>query len=98
MERKRNPGSEAAAARPAADNGARLACLVPFCQRTTRAGRWSEWVCGEHWRLTDRRLRRLLGRVHRNIRREGDRQCLAALEARLWERLKRQAAERAVGL
>jgi len=37
----------------------RLPCCVPFCRRTTKAGRFSEWICGKHWPLVPPELRRL---------------------------------------
>jgi hypothetical protein len=47
----------------------RLPCCVPFCRRTTRDdGRFSEWICGAHWRLVDKELRRLKSRAGAAIR------------------------------
>lgn len=68
----------------------RLRCLVPFCRRTTRAGRYREWICGAHWRLTSRAWRRRFFLFRRRGRQD--------LEDRMWLRLKRQAIERAMGL
>ncbi|HEX2255626.1 MAG TPA: hypothetical protein VHG92_02805 [Afifellaceae bacterium] len=91
----------------------RLACLVPFCRRTTRAGKFEEWICQRHWSATDRRLRRAYFRRGRLFKRHvaaADRsggRLLAHASAAdrhlqrgwaLWERLKRQAIERAGGL
>ncbi len=69
----------------------RLQCCVPFCRRTTGDPRFSgEWLCSKHWPLTSRAWRRRFFLFRRRGRRD--------LEARMWERLKRQAIERAVGL
>ena len=74
----------------------RIACCVPFCRRTTlNKHGWSEWICGDHWRLIPKPLRRVQGRINRRARRglavageRGD---------RIWNRLKRAAIERALG-
>jgi hypothetical protein len=68
---------------------ARLPCCVPFCRRTT-ARNFVEWICGEHWRLTNKNWRRKFFLFRRRRRHD--------LEARMWQRLKRQAIERAAGL
>lgn len=36
----------------------RIPCCVPFCRRTISVGRFSEWICGPHWRLVGKRARR----------------------------------------
>lgn len=46
--------------------GNRLPCCVPFCRRTTKAGGFSEWICGKHWRLVSRKTkqrRRMADRI-----------------------------------
>lgn len=46
----------------------RSRCCVPFCRRTsTRFPQ--EWVCGEHWRLVDRDLKRFRTKQLRKITR-----------------------------
>lgn len=76
----------------------RTPCLVPFCRRTRKSlPDRPEWICGVHWPRTDRRLRRLIRKVRRRRERvDSDR--LYALHVKLWEKLKQQAIERAVGL
>lgn len=81
----------------------RVGCCVPFCGRTRKspAGRFSEWICGDHWRLIDKERRRVWGRVHRRWRRFGPASRETAplvAYARLWAALKRQAIERAAGI
>jgi hypothetical protein len=72
----------------------RLRCLVPFCRRSRGdrkndpVDRYDEWLCGEHWRLVDRRIRRL----HRRAQRLGR----APVARWLWERAKTQALSRAL--
>lgn len=79
----------------------RLACAVPFCRRTTAHAGFSEWICGDHWRLTDRRLRQAMFRRRRLIRRGvigADRARQIDRADKLWVMLKRQAIERAMGV
>ena len=73
----------------------RVPCAVPFCRRTRGLRRGDErlppeWICGDHWRLVDRRLRRLKAKAERRER--------WRLAAMLWLRCKRQAIERAFGI
>jgi len=75
--------------------GERLGCCVPWCKRTTPRTEFTEWICGKHWPLIDKRYRRAYGRAARRWRRYrvgGER------AARLWRRIKRQAIERAAGI
>ncbi len=71
----------------------RIACLVPFCRRTRTFNVMKasdiEWICSDHWRATDRETRRIYFRAKRRQRR-----------ARhwFWDKLKRQAIERAGGI
>jgi hypothetical protein len=82
----------------------RLRCLVPFCRRTRGdrkgdpIGPGDEWVCGPHWSVTDRALRRLYSLCRRRTRRGWTDRDWRGLQVGLWHRLKRQATERAVGL
>jgi hypothetical protein len=73
----------------------RLACQVPFCRRTTAASRFpagTEWICADHWRLVDRRRRRVYARAKRQLpERPG-------VLAMLWSRLKAEAIEAAMGI
>ncbi len=82
---------------------ARIPCCVPFCRRTFKcedAGvRWV--ICGKHWRLADKSLRRRRTRLVRRYNRTSDLQMLERLYrmiCTLDERGKRQAIERAAGL
>ena len=92
----------------------RVRCCVPFCRRTRAPqDRFAEWVCPTHWTAVDRRLRRLHARCKkaankatwRNPRwgwavKDPDSVAWHAVarEARVWERCKRQAIERAAGI
>jgi len=76
----------------------RLRCGVPGCRRTFRADGCDERVCGRHWRLADRRLRRLVTKVRAKARRLGWSAQLIALDQRLWTKGKAQVIERAMGL
>lgn len=82
----------------------RVACLVPFCGRTS-ARRWAEWLCGDHYRLVDGDLKRLRIRNRRRwtaiVASDGApsrRLRCETIERAIWSRMKRQAIERAAGL
>lgn len=75
----------------------RMACQVPGCRRTRgqRKGEppltpTTEWICGDHWRMVPRELRRLLFTARRRRRQR--------LHALAWRRAKRAAVERAAGI
>lgn len=73
----------------------RLPCAVPYCRRgSTRFPPGWEFLCGIHWRLVDKALKRLRTKARR--KREGAR--YNRLEALIWRKMKRQAIERAAGI
>lgn len=80
----------------------RLSCAVPFCRRwrgdrkDDPVSAYSEWICGDHWRLVDRRLRRLFKRMQRRLRAGALCASPHRLHDYVWERMKRQAIERAL--
>lgn len=76
----------------------RMRCCVPGCGRTFKDEGHLEIMCGKHWRLADRRLRRLLTRVRRAARRRGWNRQLYLLDKRIWAKARDQAIERALGL
>lgn len=78
--------------------GERIACVVPFCRRTTGRTEFSEWLCGDHWRMVDKPKRRVYGRYMRQWRRYGPTKRMAAAADRIWNRLKREAIEKAAGI
>lgn len=52
---------------------ARIGCCVPFCRRTIGAAKLapnSEWVCGKHWPLVPKRLKRHKRLIAKLIHRE----------------------------
>jgi hypothetical protein len=91
----------------------RLRCCVPFCQHTRgpRKGDTQplhedmQWICAAHWRPVPKRMRQALSRA-RNwfggepYRRKGSPKLRRNRRAywRLWERCKRAAIERAMGI
>lgn len=86
----------------------RTACSVPFCRRSV-AGRWAGYLCGDHWRLVDRDLRRLRTKLRRRFMKRGEVVTIkggwrsltdraARAEAGIWRRMVRQAIERATGV
>lgn len=81
--------------------GDRTPCLVPFCRRTASAAFMrgpGEFLCGNHYPLVDKRLRRLRTRVRLKAGRVGWTPALIALSGRLWARAKGQALDRAGAL
>jgi hypothetical protein len=82
----------------------RLQCCVPFCRHTRaklpRDHIFSEWICGDHWRMVDKKYRRVYGRYVRQWRRSGPSEKQTEYDAanRLWHWLKRKAIERATGI
>jgi hypothetical protein len=83
----------------------RIRCCVPFCGRTYKLlpgeDETYETICGKHWRLGDKWLRVKHARVMRMIKRGVQEPELskAYYEAhRLWELVKVQAIERAMGV
>ncbi len=81
---------------------ARLPCCVPFCRRTTAAGRFDEWLCAKHWPLVSIRLkarkRKAQRLLQRALARGLDKPMIAARAAATWEASKVEAIERAVGI
>lgn len=82
----------------------RIRCCIPFCGRTFKLradeDADTETMCGKHWRLGDKWLRVKRARVVRMINRGVQEPDLtkAYREAhRLWELVKAQAIERAMG-
>lgn len=79
----------------------RIRCEVPFCRRTAKRlpddTAATRIICGKHWRLGDARYRKLYSMAKRNWKKTGtDR--YGWLMHRAWERVRRQAIERAAGL
>lgn len=91
----------------------RIACEVPFCRRTAKddGAEGQQIICGKHWRLADRSLTR---RYRKWQRRADDLMSLPPerytaadqqkvvrvfnLVRKMWDRIRRQAIERAVGI
>lgn len=83
----------------------RIRCVVPFCGRTFKllAGEDAdtETICGKHWRLGDKALRVKRARYMRMINRGVQEPELSRAywqAHRLWEVVKVQAIERAMGV
>ncbi|WP_156927842.1 hypothetical protein [Bradyrhizobium sp. Tv2a-2] len=77
----------------------RARCVVPFCRRTTKRFK-AEWICGNHWPLIPKAQRRVWGRLRKRWRRYGP-EAGVHFDARwwrIWDRLKREAIERAAGI
>jgi hypothetical protein len=84
-------------------NPDRLPCLVPFCRRTRKREQFREWLCGKHWALVDRQLRRRFARSRRlwnkavRLNRAEAMRAIDRMARRLWDEIKAQAIERAMG-
>lgn len=80
----------------------RVRCCVPFCRRTTPAGRFREWICGKHWKavsLPTRAARRKWDRLgYKAFNAHRDPAPAWARADRAWEKCKAEAIEAAVGL
>ncbi len=93
----------------------RISCCVPFCRRTYRNDEgYAEHLCGNHWRLADKYLRRRRGKLEHRYRRKfgntafweypaGSPERLEAVKldricGKAWEACKKQAIERAAGI
>lgn len=86
----------------------RISCCVPFCAHTRgdRKGQpplkeGDEWICGDHWRLVSKVLKRRRSKLKRYRRRlhpspKVDR--LFEIDDRLWLAAKKQAIEKAAGI
>jgi uncharacterized protein YecT (DUF1311 family) len=83
----------------AKDMTGRVRCCVPGCGRTFKEELVGEEViCGKHFRLADRRLRQLIAHLRRKARRVGWTEDLWERDQRLWQKVRDQAIERAMGL
>jgi len=77
-----------------------MKCAVPFCPNDRKAhdGDMPEWLCRQHFKLVDWRVRRL----HLRMVRYQHNGILSIASHRLmkvvWERCKRQAIEKAAGI
>ncbi|WP_283802258.1 hypothetical protein [Rhizobium rhizogenes] len=75
----------------------RISCCVPFCTRTLRNDKgYSDWICQEHWRMTDKFPRRIYAKRKRRLK--VDTTYPAKKVDDLWQFLKKQAIERAAGI
>lgn len=78
----------------------RISCIVPFCRRTIAVSRLPEgyeWICGKHWSAVPRHLRRRKSQAER-IAKRTNRPAAWRLTGLIWERCKREAIERAMGI
>lgn len=80
----------------------RSPCVILGCRRTfkrdTNDDGTAEYMCGDHYRMTSNALRRLRTKLKRMARRLGWTERLTRLDNWAWERAKKQATERAMGL
>lgn len=80
--------------------GDRIRCEVPFCRRTAPAAKFepgTQIICGKCWRLGDKRYRRLYSAANKKWKKTGIER-FAWLKHQAWERVRKQAIERAAGI
>lgn len=79
----------------------RTRCCVPGCKRTSTRFP-DEWICGRHWSLVPKKMKKVLARIHRKCRRYPHMnrtvQRLMRAEERIWQRIRRAAIESAHGV
>jgi len=79
----------------------RLRCCVPHCKRTRgpRKGEtavpFTEWICSEHYKPVDKKLKVLRRRLRR---RHGPTERGRRADHVMWAKIKKQAIERGLGL
>jgi hypothetical protein len=88
----------------------RICCCVPGCKRSTARFESGEIICAKHYRLVDKKLKKLRARIRaRDRRNHQPGRIITALialrilraeqtDAMIWERIKKQAIERAMGI
>lgn len=67
----------------------RVQCCAPGCNRTTKGGKFTEWICAAHWKLVPRQMRRAKFRLDRQYRRLGF-YPVPEVYGRIWRRIKRE--------
>ena len=78
----------------------RTPCCIPYCNRTTDelAVRGREWICGKHWPLVPKNLKRLHARKKREAKRAADKERANRHAAMVWRRIKKRLTDSEVGL
>jgi hypothetical protein len=72
----------------------RLVCCVPFCRRSMKAGKYSEWICQKHWQPVPLAVKAEQKRAKAAYRRYRTEECWVAAEE-AWGRSKAAAIETA---
>lgn len=77
-------------------------CCILGCARWSRKFS-GEWMCGKHWRMADRRSKRVLRRIWRlqanpESMAPGRRGHLRRLEWRIWDREKQRVTQISAGI
>lgn len=79
----------------------RIPCEVPFCRRTAPAAKFGEGariICQKHSKLADPRVRRIYKLARRRARKNPNDEAAHRIWDRMWERMRKQAIERAGGV
>lgn len=79
----------------------RIPCEVPFCRRTAPAAKFEEGsriICGKHSRLADTKTRGLYKLARRRLKANAADESARRVMCSTWERMRRQAIERAGGV
>lgn len=76
----------------------RTRCCIPLCRRTTKE-QHDEWICYRHWPLVSKEVKRRRRLLKNAINRRGVlTPQMAWMDRQLWERAKREATERSMGI
>lgn len=76
----------------------RQGCVIVGCGRTFPDTGHTATICAKHWRLGDRRMRRLMRLIEARARRTGWNARLLAMHHRGFWKIVGQAQERSMGL
>lgn len=76
----------------------RQACIIVGCSRTFRDEGHNAQICAGHWRMADKRLRRLMRRLEASGRRLGWNEARLHMHHRGFWLVVQQAQERSMGL
>lgn len=75
----------------------RLTCCVLGCRRTTGKP-FKEWICAIHWKLISKTTKRRRAKLRRLAKTRGWTFRIERMDNKLWERAKKEANERMMGI
>lgn len=75
----------------------RLKCCILGCNGSTGKD-YEEWICSNHWPLVSKTIKRRRAMLRRRGKKTGWTEQLKRMDDALWERAKKQATERSMGI